>query len=102
MGAVFFVTLANWGRQPAKPAGFCFAGRSTTLIGILSRDPFPQIHQIWYHNPVKVYENWRRQREEFFGLIREMQAEADLEPDEADRLAAEAVTAVRADAKQGR
>jgi prevent-host-death family protein len=45
--------------------------------------------------PVQVYENWRRQRDELFSLIREMQGEADLDPDEAELLAAEAVTAVR-------
>lgn len=47
--------------------------------------------------PVQVYELWRRQRAEFFDLIREMQHEADLDPEEAERLAAEAVAAVRAE-----
>lgn len=47
--------------------------------------------------PVQVYELWRRQRAEFFDLIREMQQEADLDPEEAERLAAEAVAAVRAE-----
>ena len=46
--------------------------------------------------PVEVYENWQRQREEFFDLIRNMQKEADLSPEEADRVAAEAVAAIRA------
>ncbi len=46
--------------------------------------------------PIEVYENWKRQREELFDLIRQMQQEANLTPEEADRLAAEAVAAVRA------
>lgn len=47
--------------------------------------------------PVQVYEHWKRQRQEFFDLIREMQQGADLDSDEAERLAAEAVAAVRAE-----
>ena len=46
--------------------------------------------------PMEVYEDWKRQREEFFDLIRQMQQEAELTPQEANRLAAEAVAAVRA------
>ena len=46
--------------------------------------------------PIEVYENWKRQREEFFDLIRQVQQESDLSPEEAERLAAEAVAAVRA------
>ena len=45
--------------------------------------------------PVEVYENWQRQRAEFFDLIRDMQEEANLSPEEADRIAAEAVAAIR-------
>lgn len=45
--------------------------------------------------PIQVYENWKKQREELFDLIREIQTEADLEPEAAARLAAEAVAAVR-------
>jgi prevent-host-death family protein len=45
--------------------------------------------------PVEVYENWQLQRAEFFDLIRDMQEEADLSPEEADRIAAEAVAAIR-------
>ena len=45
--------------------------------------------------PVEVYENWQRQRAEFFDLIRDMQEEADLSPEEADRIAAETVAAIR-------
>jgi prevent-host-death family protein len=45
--------------------------------------------------PVEVYENWKRQRAEFFSLVRKMQERADLEPEEAERLALEAITAVR-------
>jgi prevent-host-death family protein len=45
--------------------------------------------------PVEVYENWQRQREEFFDLVRNLQKQADLSPEEADRLAREAVAAIR-------
>ena len=31
--------------------------------------------------PMEVYENWKRQRTEFFDLIRAMQQEADLDPE---------------------
>ena len=46
--------------------------------------------------PMEVYESWKRQRDEFFKLIREMQQGARLAPDEAERIAAEAVAVVRA------
>jgi prevent-host-death family protein len=46
--------------------------------------------------PIEVYEQWKQQRREFFALIREAQQRADLEPDEAERIAAEAVRAARA------
>ncbi len=46
--------------------------------------------------PIEVYESWKRQRDEFFKLIREMQQEASLTAEEAERIAAEAVAAVRA------
>jgi prevent-host-death family protein len=45
--------------------------------------------------PVEVYENWKKQRSEFFDLIRDLQERADLDPEEAERLAAEAVAAAR-------
>jgi antitoxin (DNA-binding transcriptional repressor) of toxin-antitoxin stability system len=46
--------------------------------------------------PLPVYEAWKRQRQELFDQIRQIQRKADLEPDEADRLAAGAVAAARA------
>ena len=46
--------------------------------------------------PVNVYENWKRQREEFFNLIRDIQTEANLSAQEAEELATEAIAAVRA------
>jgi hypothetical protein len=46
--------------------------------------------------PVEVYENWQRQREEFFEHIRNLQKEADLSPEQADQVANEAVAAIRA------
>ena len=45
--------------------------------------------------PIDVYENWKRQRRGFFDLIRDMQQRANLDPDEAERLAIEAVSMVR-------
>lgn len=45
--------------------------------------------------PIEVYENWKRQRRGFFDLFREMQQRADLDPEEAERLANEAVAAAR-------
>jgi prevent-host-death family protein len=46
--------------------------------------------------PIEVYENWQRQREEFFDLIRKLQKEAGLSPEEAAQVAAKAVAAIRA------
>jgi prevent-host-death family protein len=45
--------------------------------------------------PVEVYENWQRQREEFFDLIRNLQKEANLSSEQADQIANEAVAAIR-------
>ena len=45
--------------------------------------------------PIEVYQTWKRQREEFFDLIRQAQQEANLAPEQAERLAAEAMAAVR-------
>ena len=49
--------------------------------------------------PMEVYENWMRQREEFFDLVRQVQQEASLAPEQAERLAAEAVAAIRAQSR---
>jgi prevent-host-death family protein len=49
--------------------------------------------------PIEVYENWKRQREEFFSAIRRMQERANLKPKAAERLASEAVRAARRGAK---
>ena len=62
---------------------------------IISRRGIPAAAMV----PVQIYENWRRQRDELFSLIREMQDEADLDPEEAELLAAEAVAAVRRETK---
>jgi prevent-host-death family protein len=45
--------------------------------------------------PVEVYENWKRQRSEFFELIRQVQQRSDLQPEEAEILAVEAVRLAR-------
>lgn len=47
--------------------------------------------------PIRVYQDWKKQREGFFDQIREIQSKADLDPREASQLAAEAVTAVRSE-----
>jgi antitoxin (DNA-binding transcriptional repressor) of toxin-antitoxin stability system len=46
--------------------------------------------------PIDVYNQWKRSREAFFERMREASERANLSPDEADLLAAEAVAAVRA------
>ena len=45
--------------------------------------------------PIEVYEQWKRSRGAFFSAIRSAAERANLQPDEAERLAAEAVRAVR-------
>ncbi len=45
--------------------------------------------------PVEVYEQWKRARAEFFAKLRALAETANLSPEEADRLASEAVRAVR-------
>lgn len=45
--------------------------------------------------PVEVYEQWKQSRRRFFDQLRRAQAQADLTPDAADALAAEAVRAAR-------
>ncbi len=47
--------------------------------------------------PIQVYEELKRQRNEFFELVRRAQQEAELTPEAADQLAAEAVAAIRAE-----
>ena len=47
--------------------------------------------------PIQVYEAWKRQRSEFFDFIRQAQEQADLSPEEAEQLAADAVKAIRID-----
>jgi prevent-host-death family protein len=49
--------------------------------------------------PVHVFEGWKRQRRELFDRIREMQQEADLEPEAAESISAEAVAAARAESQ---
>jgi len=46
--------------------------------------------------PMEVYEQWKRSRERFFDLLEAAATRANLDPEEADALAAEAVAAVRA------
>ena|GEM_PF-571449 len=46
--------------------------------------------------PMKVYNQWKKTREEFFALLEQAQNNADLSPEKADALALEAVEAVRA------
>jgi prevent-host-death family protein len=45
--------------------------------------------------PIEVYEQWKRSRAEFFDRMRAVADRANLTPQEADELAAEAVGAVR-------
>ena len=46
--------------------------------------------------PVEVHNHWKRSRAEFFERIRQTSERANLTPDEADQIAADAVKAVRA------
>jgi antitoxin (DNA-binding transcriptional repressor) of toxin-antitoxin stability system len=45
--------------------------------------------------PIEVYEQWKQSRDRFFDSLRAAQVAADLSPEEADQLAAEAVSAAR-------
>lgn len=47
--------------------------------------------------PIQVYQDWKEQRKGFFDQIREIQGRADLNPQEASQLTAEAVAAVRSE-----
>jgi prevent-host-death family protein len=46
--------------------------------------------------PIDVYNQWKRSRAEFFERMRQASEHANMTPDEADQLAAEAIAAVRA------
>jgi antitoxin (DNA-binding transcriptional repressor) of toxin-antitoxin stability system len=46
--------------------------------------------------PIDLYNQWKRSRADFFQRIDEAARRANLTPDEADQLAADAVAAVRA------
>lgn len=59
---------------------------------IISRHGKPAVAMV----PIQVYEAWKRQRSEFFEIIRQAQQQAGLTPAEAEQLAAEAIKAVRA------
>lgn len=45
--------------------------------------------------PLQVYQNWIKQREKFFNSIREIQSVANLDPQQAKKLAEEAVAHTR-------
>jgi prevent-host-death family protein len=45
--------------------------------------------------PISVYEQWKAERDRFFATLRAMAERANLDPDEADALAEEAVNATR-------
>lgn len=46
--------------------------------------------------PIDVYNQWKRSRSDFFDRMRRVSEQANLSPEEADQLAADAVKAVRA------
>ena len=50
--------------------------------------------------PMQVYESWQERRALFFQSIREIQEGFSLEPDEAEKLAAEAIATVRAEKRK--
>lgn len=45
--------------------------------------------------PIEIYQNWKKQRSEFFDRISQTQQRVNLDPGEAEQLAAEAVSAAR-------
>lgn len=45
--------------------------------------------------PLKIYEGWKKERQTFFDQVRDISKQVNLSPEKADRLAAEAVNAVR-------
>ena len=47
--------------------------------------------------PIEVYEQWKRARAEFFDGIRQAAERANMSPQEAERLADEAVRAIRSE-----
>jgi prevent-host-death family protein len=47
--------------------------------------------------PLRLYEQWKRERDNFFDIFEDMARNADMSPEEADALALEAVAAVRAE-----
>jgi len=50
--------------------------------------------------PLKIYEQWKKDQEAFFALMDQAASNANLSPEEADKLAAEAVADVRTQAKK--
>lgn len=49
--------------------------------------------------PLRIYTQWKKDQEAFFAQMEEIAEEVNLSPDEADRLAAKAVQAIRTQAK---
>lgn len=58
---------------------------------VISRNGKPAVAVV----PLKVYENWRRQRQEFFDLVKTISSRSNLDADQAMELALEAQRAVR-------
>ncbi len=46
--------------------------------------------------PIRIYQQWKKEREGFFAQMQEIAERVNLSPEEADRLATKAVKAVRA------
>ena len=47
--------------------------------------------------PLEIYEQWKRERDAFFDTIRGVSENVDLTPDQAGRIASEAIASVRTD-----
>lgn len=58
---------------------------------VISRNGKPAVAVV----PLNVYENWRRQRQEFFDLVKTISSRSNLDADQAMELALEAQRAVR-------
>lgn len=52
--------------------------------------------------PLRLYEQWKRERNNFFALLHKAQQNANLSEEEAEALALEAVAAVRAERRAER
>ena len=110
---LFFATMASYSwltdatpdpeHQMEKAIGAVEAGRSFEQIlqdvatngdrVVVEQEGEPVAAVI----PIDMYNQWKKSRADFFARMREVSARANLTPEEADQIAAEAVAAVRSE-----